>query len=137
MANIAEMTMEEYKKWMRDNRSGLVQPEIPNTTNFELKGHILSILKYIPFYRKVHKDAYRHIDKVNDITNYFNVPNVPPEMVLFGKLLVNFKGEEKDCLKALPCGSVTTWEKLRQEFIQQFNRPSKVSKLKTNISNFE
>lgn len=64
MDDIAEMTMEEYKKRMRDIGSSLVQPEIPNTTNFELKGHILALLKYIPFYGKDYEDAYKYLDKV-------------------------------------------------------------------------
>ena len=78
MADIAYISMEAYKKRIRvDTGPGLVQPEILATTNFELKGHILVQLKDIPFYEKDHEDAYKHIDEVNDIANYFKIPNVP------------------------------------------------------------
>ena len=43
MVDIAYITMGEYKRRMRvDIRPGLVQPAIPTTKNFELKGHILA-----------------------------------------------------------------------------------------------
>lgn len=55
MAAIMTMTMEEYNRWMHnDNGSGLVPPTISATVNFELKRHILTILKDIPFSRKDH-----------------------------------------------------------------------------------
>lgn len=107
IADIAYTTMEEYKKWIRDNSLGLVQPEIPNTANFELKEHILAMLKDIPFYRKDHRDAYKRIDELNEIANYFNVPNVPSETMLLCMLPVTFKGAAKQ-LKELPPASITT-----------------------------
>ena len=55
MGDITDIPMGEYKRRMRvDIRPGLVQPAIPATTNFELKGHILTQLKEIPFYGKYH-----------------------------------------------------------------------------------
>ena len=48
MANIADMTMEEYKRRIRDDTiSGLVQLTIPKTASFELKVRILVQLKDI------------------------------------------------------------------------------------------
>ena len=52
-------------------------------------------------------------------------------------LLVTFKGVAKDWLKSLPLGSITTWAKMREEFIDQFCPPSKIAKLKKVIANFE
>ena len=92
MASITFISMEEYKKRMReDTRPGLVKSTNPATKNFELKGHILARLKDIPVYGI----AYKHIDEVNDIADYFNIPNVPCETVLFRMLPITFKGEAK------------------------------------------
>ena len=97
MANIADLTMVECKKRMRDDTgSGLVQPAIPTTATIELKGHILAQLKDIPFYGKDHEDAYNHIDEVNDIVDYFNIPNVPHKTVLLRMLPITFNGVAKD-----------------------------------------
>ena len=103
MENIADIPMGEYKRRMHDDTGpGLMQPAIPATSNFELKGHILAQLKDIPFYGKGHEDAYKHIDDVNDIVDYFNIPNVPHETILLWMLPVTFKGAAKDWLKSLP-----------------------------------
>lgn len=97
MPDITDMMTEEYKKRMRDNTgSGLVQPTIPAAANFKLKGHILAQLKDIPFYKKDHKDDYKHIDEVNEIADYFKIPNVPREKVQLRMLPITFKGAAKD-----------------------------------------
>ncbi|XP_052624901.1 uncharacterized protein LOC128132394 [Lactuca sativa] len=109
----------------------------PATGTFELKGHILALLKEIPFTGKDHEDAYKHLDEVNDVADYFNVPNVPRETQLLHMLPVTLKGAAKDWLKSLPPRSITTWAQLKEEFIDQFCPPSKISKLKKAIANFE
>ena len=70
MAGITTMTMVEYKRRMHnENEPALVPPVIPTTTSFELKGHILSMLKDIPFSRKDYEDAFKHINDVLEIAN--------------------------------------------------------------------
>ena len=77
MAAIEEMSMGAYKKRIREDVGpGLVQPAIHATATFELKGHILTALKDIPFFGTDHEDAFKHLDEVNDIADHFNVPNV-------------------------------------------------------------
>lgn len=113
MANISDIAMGEYKRRMRNvTRSGLVQPMIPTTTNFELKGHILAELKDIPCYGKDHEDAYKHIDDVNGIADYFNIPTMPCDTVLLRMLPVKFKEAAKYWLKSLSPGSIMTWAKM-------------------------
>ena len=78
MTDIADMTMEAYKKRIREDIGlGLIHPVIPSTATFELKGDILSALKDIPISVKEHEDSYKHLDEVNDIADYFNLLNVP------------------------------------------------------------
>lgn len=102
MAEITDMTMEEYKKLIRkDNIPGLLQPEIPATAKFKLKGHILAMFKCIMFFVKDHDDAFKHIDEVIDISNYFNVPNVISDAVLLRMLPVTPTGDAKIWLKSL------------------------------------
>ena len=138
MAAIEEMSMGAYKKRIRDDMGpGLVQPAIPATATFELKGHILTALKDIPFFGKDHEDAFKHLDKVNDIADYFNVPNVNRNIVLLRMLPITFKGAAKEWLKALPPGTITTWAQMREQFLDQFCPPSKIAKLKKAIANFE
>ena len=63
MAAIEEMSMGAYKKRIREDVGpGLVQLAIPATATFELKWHILTALKDIPFFGKDHEDAFKHLD---------------------------------------------------------------------------
>lgn len=138
MMNIEEMSMGAYRKRIWDDVGlGLVQPAIPAIATFELKGHILSALKDIPFYGKDHEDAFKHLDEVNDIVDYFNVPNVNRDIVLLRMLPVTFKGAAKDWIKALPPDPITTWAQMREQFLDQLCPPSKIAKLKKEIANFE
>lgn len=106
---------------LNDNGPGLVPPEIPVATNFELNGHILSMLKDIPFSGKDYEDAFRHIDEVLDISNYFDVPNVSRDVLLLRMLLVTFTGDAKIWLKSLAPGTIRTWANLCEAFIKNSN----------------
>lgn len=91
------MNMEEYNKCIRDDSGpSLVHPEIPVATNFELKEHIFARLKDIPFFGKDHEDAYRHIDEVMEIANYFNITNVTKDAYVLTTL-----GNSQGCGKRL------------------------------------
>lgn len=138
MVDIFDMSMQAYKRRMHeDTRPGLVEPTIPDTTSFKLKGNILAQLIDIPFYGKDHEEAYKHIDEVNDVADYFKISNIPRKTVLLRMLPVTLKGATKDQPNTLPPGTITTWAQMCEEFIQQICPPSKVSKLKKAIANFE
>lgn len=96
-----------------DNRPGIVRHEIPVATIFELKGHILNMLKDIPFFKKAHKDAYKHIDEVIEITDYFNIPNVKKDEMMLRLLPITLKDASKTWLKSLPLRAITTCANLR------------------------
>lgn len=57
-------------------------PKISTAMNFELKGHILNMLKDITFSGKDHKDVYKHINKVHEVADYFNIPNVTKDALM-------------------------------------------------------
>lgn len=93
--------------------------------------------KYIPFSGKDHKDAFRHIDEVLDIENYFSVPNVTQEAMLLRMLPVTFTGVAIIWLKSLAPGAITIRKNLRDAFIEKFGPPLKIPKLKKKIENFQ
>ena len=61
-----------------------------------MKGHILTTLKDVPFYGQNHEDAYKHLDEVNDIADYFNVPNIRRETALLRMFPITFKAAARD-----------------------------------------
>lgn len=131
------MTIGAYKKQVHnDLGSGLVPSGIPAKSKFELKGHILGMLKDIPFSEKDYEDAFNHIEEIKDIANYFNVPGVSREAVSLRMLPVTFTGDAKIWLKSLAPGAITTWKNLHESFIEQFSPPSKNIKAQEEESKF-
>lgn len=112
-----------------DNAPGLVRPEVPVAKNFELKSHILNMLQDIPFFGKDHEDAFKHIDEVLEIADYFSILNVTKDAVMLRAA--------KDWLKYLQSRTITTCANLREQFTQQFSPPSKVAILKKNIQKYQ
>lgn len=97
----------------------------------------LTCLKDIPFFKKDHEDAYKHTYEVLDISGFFNFPNVMRDAIMLIILPITLKDVAKTWLKSLPSGIITIWSKIKEQFIQQFSPPSKISKLKKNILNFQ
>lgn len=119
-------------KWL-----GLVPPEILAAANFEIKGLILTFFKDISFFGKGHKDAYKNIDEVVEIANYFNMPKVTRNVLLLTMLPISFKVPAKDYLKPFLPGATMTRETLRAEFSQSFIPQLKIDNLKKNIQNLQ
>lgn len=137
MADITRMTMGDNKNIIHEEHGPcLVPPEIPAKRSFELKCHILSMLKDIPFTRKEYEDVFKNIDELKDIANYFSVPSIPRKSVLLRMLPVKFTGEAKVWLKSLT-PIFTSWANLRDAFIEQFSLPSNISTHKKKIGNFQ
>ena len=57
--------------------------------------------------------------------------------MLLRMLPVTFKEAARDWLKALPPGAITSWAQMHEQFLEQFCPPSKISKLKKAIADFE
>lgn len=104
---------------------------------FELKGHLLNMLTETLFYEKDNKDAYQPIDEVLESVDYFNAPGVIKDAIILRILPITFKDAARSWLKSLLLGTITTWNNLKEQFIQQCNPPSKIAKLKMKILNFQ
>lgn len=76
---------------MEGTRLGLVRLIFLATTNFELKGKFLNLLKESPLYGKDHKDSHKHIDEVLDIVDHFNIPGVLRDTFMLRVLPITFK----------------------------------------------
>lgn len=124
MAHIAQMMMEQYTQCTReDNKPSLVRLTIPDTKNFELKGHILKMLKETHCYEKDNKDNYQHVDEVLEIDDYFNNLGVTKDVIMLRILVTMFKDTTRCWLKSLTPGTITTLDSLKDKIIHQFSPP--------------
>lgn len=70
-------TIEEYMARVRDNTGpGIARPAFGEAINFELKGQFLKELHEIFFSGSDLEDANEHIEKVMEIVDLFQYPNV-------------------------------------------------------------
>ncbi|GJR45247.1 hypothetical protein Tco_1313350 [Tanacetum coccineum] len=82
METMAE-TMEQYiSKTQADYGSGIARPKIVDKDHFELKGKFLKELRDNTFSSPDHEDANEHIEKVLEIVDLFNVPNITQDQVM-------------------------------------------------------
>ncbi|KAI3739925.1 hypothetical protein L2E82_30338 [Cichorium intybus] len=135
--NEPEPTLKAYYNRARDGTGpSLVRPKIPENANFELKGHYLSALKGITFKGTEEEDPVEHIKQVTEITDCFNIPGISSDAIMLRIFPMTLREGAKKWLKRLPPGSITTWNGLKQDFIEEYTPPSKINKLKANIQNF-
>ena len=69
------------------------------TTPIELKGHILSMLRHIPFNGKADEDADDHVEEVLEIADYFKVPGVAEDAIMLRIFPITMKGAARKWLK--------------------------------------
>lgn len=95
------MRLEEYAIRTTENiRTRVVRPTIPNNTNFELKGHILHMLRDIPSNGNEDEDAHNHVDEVLEIADYFKVPGFQEDGIMLR--IFNWDGHVGDGKRQVP-----------------------------------
>lgn len=138
MADIADMTLEDYTIQTRgDPRPGVVRPAIAREVEFELKGQFLKELRENPFRGEDKEDANEHVEKILEIADMFNIPNVSRDQVMLRVFPLTLKDGAKRWINNEPAGSITTWEDLRTKFLKMYCTPSKTSKMIDEIRNFK
>lgn len=145
MGDVAYLTLEEYAIYTpKDIGPGLVRPTIPPTTNFELKGQFPKYAKRITFLWERSQRYKQACRRVLEIVDYFNISRVTKDVVMLRMLLITFKYATKIQVKSLPPGSIIMSpgsiimsDALKSKFLQQFNPPSMIAKLKAKIQNFQ
>ncbi|KAL4566663.1 hypothetical protein LXL04_030783 [Taraxacum kok-saghyz] len=131
------MTLEQYaNRPRRGQTTGVIHPPIQPTVNFGIRSHILRELKETTFSGKDDEDPELHIEEVLEIVDSIHIPNVGKDALMIRCFPKTFIGEAKRWLKGMPSGKIDTWEKLKNEFTQQFNPPAKVEKQRQKIQQF-
>ena len=135
--DINEITMEQYMTRTSNNaQMGVQRPAIATEMNFEIKGQFLHLLRETLFSGKDEEDAYKHVDAVVEITDYFNIANTTPDQVMLRVFPITLVGTAKRWIKSEPSSGIATWEDLKAKFIKRFTPPAKIARQKMEIQNF-
>ncbi|GKC65070.1 hypothetical protein Tco_1097668 [Tanacetum coccineum] len=130
-------TMEQYiSKTRADYGSGIARTKIDDKDHFVLKGQFLKELRDNTFSGLDHEDANEHIEKVREIVDLFNVPNITQDQVMIQVFPMSLTGAASRWLRNKPSGSIKTWEYLKTNFLSKYCPPVRTAKKMEEINNF-
>nr|GEW13283.1 hypothetical protein [Tanacetum cinerariifolium] len=93
---VVEMMVKTMEQYMSNTRAdyglGVARPKIENKDNFELKGQFLKELRTNTFSGSDHKEANEHIEKVLEIVDLFDIPNITINRVMLRAFLMSLTG---------------------------------------------
>ncbi|GJR53222.1 hypothetical protein Tco_1403743 [Tanacetum coccineum] len=124
-------------KTRADYGSGFARPKIEDKDNFELKGQFLKELRTNTFNSSDHEDANEHIEKVLEIVNLFNIPNITIDLVMLRAFPMSLTRAASHWLRNKPYGLITTWEDLKIKFLSKYCQPARTTKKMEEINNFQ
>ncbi|XP_022030897.1 uncharacterized protein LOC110931833 [Helianthus annuus] len=111
-------------------------PTIDNN-NFEIKAGTKSMLQNaIQFYGKDHEDTSVHIAGFLEVCAMFRIRDASPDAIRLRLFSFSLRDRAKEWLLSLPAGSITTWNKLAEKFLQKYFPPEKTVRLRNKILNF-
>ncbi|GJT86639.1 reverse transcriptase domain-containing protein [Tanacetum coccineum] len=138
VVEIMVKTMKQYmSKTRADYGSGVARPKIKDKDNFELKGQFLKELHKNTFSGLDHEDANEHIEKVLEIVDLFNIPNITIDQVMLRAFLIFLIGVASHWLKNEPTSSITTWDGLKIKILNKYFPPARTVKKMEEINNFQ
>nr|GEV24467.1 hypothetical protein [Tanacetum cinerariifolium] len=89
------------------------------------------------FFKNKNNDAHEHVERVLDIVNLFNIPEVSPDAVMLRVFPITLSGSAKRWVDRLPPGTVNSLDLLKNAFIQRYCPPLKTVKQLEEIRNFK
>nr|GEV98823.1 hypothetical protein [Tanacetum cinerariifolium] len=99
--------MEQYmSKTLANYGSGVARPKIEDKDNFEPKGQFLKELHDNTFSGSDHEDANEHIEKVLEIVDLFNIPNITIDQVIIRAFPMSLTGATSHWLRNKPSGAI-------------------------------
>ncbi|GKA67451.1 retrovirus-related pol polyprotein from transposon TNT 1-94 [Tanacetum coccineum] len=135
--DIETLTLEQYLALDRnDTRGGIKRHDIRKNVEFEIKGQLLRELCDTALSRNETEDAIEHIKRVLKIASLFNIHGVSGDDIMLRVFPLTLVRTTKRWLGRTSSETITTWDKLKQVFIQRFCPPSVTFKRLGEIHNF-
>ncbi|GJY23725.1 DNA-directed DNA polymerase [Tanacetum coccineum] len=89
-------TMEQYmSKTRADYGLGVARPKIEDKDNFELKGQFIKELHTNTYIGSDHEDVNEHIEKVLEIVDLFQIPNITIDQVMLRSFHISLTGVQE------------------------------------------
>ncbi|GKA11538.1 retrotransposon protein [Tanacetum coccineum] len=83
------------------------------------------------------EDANEHIEKGFEIVDLFHIPKVTQDQIMLRAFPVSLTGATSRWLRNQPSCSITTWEVLKNKFLNKYCPPTHTAKKMEEINNFQ
>nr|GEX60266.1 reverse transcriptase domain-containing protein [Tanacetum cinerariifolium] len=97
--------------------------------NFTIKGHHLSMIKDRQFGGRSRADPHKHITKFVKVCGMFHYGNTNADAIKLKLFPSSLAGEAKIWFNELSPGVITTWQEMRQAFVNRFFPPQMFDRL--------
>ncbi|GJV64221.1 retrovirus-related pol polyprotein from transposon TNT 1-94 [Tanacetum coccineum] len=102
-----------------------------------MKGQFLKELQENTFSGSDNEDVNEHIEKVLEIVDLFQVPNITVDQLMLRVFPISLTGAVNRWLRDEPTGSIKTWEDLKTKFLNKYFLPGRTAKKMEEINNFQ
>ena len=116
-------------------KPGVVLPPL-TPANFELKASLLNMIRQNLFNGLPSENPHQHIATFKELLDTVKVQGVSPEELLMRSFSFSLSGKAKHWYNSIPAGTITTWDALSSEFLNQFFPPAKTAEMRRKINAF-
>ncbi|PWA50505.1 hypothetical protein CTI12_AA296900 [Artemisia annua] len=130
-------TMEELCQPTMQGRGGPIAPLTINSTDFGLKHHMIQqVQNSCQFHGLPGDDANKHLDKFLTVTQSMKQNGVTEDGLRLYLFPYSLTHHATAWFDRLPKNSIHTFDEMVTKFLAKYIPPSKVTKLRNDISNF-
>ena len=106
-------------------------PALDETTTFELKSGLIHLLP--SFYGLPGENPHKHLQEFHIVCISMKPPGITEEQIKMRAFPFSLKDAAKDWMHFLPPGSITTWNGMKQKFLEKFFPASRAASLRKEI----
>jgi len=117
--------------------SPITVPPIVNENSWQIPSYAMqAITNNIQFHGREDEDAPAHVNRFSRILATFRLQGASIDAIYLQLFPFSLAGRAATWLDSQPTGTFTTWEGLRQAFLNKYFPPAKASRLRDQIHSF-
>ena len=110
-------------------------PDLPNGVQFELKPGLLNQLP--TFHGMAGENPNQHVSQFYQICSNMKPSTITLEQLLLRAFSFTLKDAANTWYYHLPANSITTWQQLKEVFLEEYFPPDQINVLKRDISSIK
>ena len=111
----------------------IAQPNVA-AAEYEIKPNLVSMVQQGQFGGSASEDVGIHLHNFSKLCNMTRIRDYEPDALKLHLFPFSLRGKAKECLLALPRGSITSWTECCSKFLSKFCPPAKIMQLRSQIT---